>query len=422
MFLDHLPRRHFIAKLRRAVSLEGIGNNETYGLIFSAASDVVRLLEEYALRGAAWDIAFALALAEDDNPLGRAAELRPDPAGTVCGLASGELWDILRTLAAVKKFIDTDDQYASLRPLSDYTPANDRALPLHGDTRARVLELAGALAQAANAEEALRGLAHFYSACGSGPFALNRAFRWSAGRLLPVRDLDPQRLDDLVGYASQKAELLANTEHFVRGRSANNVLLYGDSGTGKSSSVRALLNEERLVAAGLRMVELYKDQFREIPELLQVLRGRNYRFVIFMDDLSFEEFEVEYKYLKALIEGGIERKPENVVICATSNRRNLVREVWNDRKQSSDDVHGWDTMQEKLSLADRFGVTIWYGAANKEQYMEIVRALASECGIDVDHDALERLALRWEIGKGSFTGRTARQFVQHLLVEGMEDD
>jgi predicted AAA+ superfamily ATPase len=218
-----------------------------------------------------------------------------------------------------------------------------------------------------------------------------------------------------LGYEGQKSELLANTELFLSGRAANNVLLFGDSGTGKSSSVKALLNESDFVQRGLRMIEIRKEQFMDLPGIVRLIRDRNYRFILFIDDLSFEEFEVEYKYLKALIEGGIESSPDNVVIYATSNRRNIIREVWADRRSSSDDVHGWDTMQEKLSLADRFGISIWYGAVNKEEYMDIVRYLAEEYGVSTEAEELEALAMRWEIAKGGFTGRAARQFVQHLL-------
>jgi predicted AAA+ superfamily ATPase len=267
----------------------------------------------------------------------------------------------------------------------------------------------------------MSALLAFYMSRGSGIFSLYKAFLWSPGTgLRPVKDPDPQKLSSLLGYERQKDELLANTRLFLGGQAANNVLLYGDSGTGKSSSVKALLNEPDFIAAGLRMIEVNKDQISEIPDIMRLVGKRNYRFILFLDDLSFEEHEVEYKHLKALMEGGLERKPDNVVIYATSNRRNIVREVWKDRRASSDDVHGWDTMQEKLSLSDRFGITIWYSSPDKEKYMDIVRFYAAEYGIGIPQDELERLAMRWEIGRGGFSGRTARQFAQHLLIAKRE--
>jgi predicted AAA+ superfamily ATPase len=271
--------------------------------------------------------------------------------------------------------------------------------------------------QAETPEAMISALLDFYTRRGSGIFSLHRAFNWSKETgLTPILHPDPQKLSSLLGYEEQKAELLANTRFFLSGQAANNVLLYGDSGTGKSSSVKALLNEPDFLESGLRMIDVQKDHLADIPEILRIVGERNYRFILFLDDLSFEEYEVEYKHLKALIEGGIELKPDNVVIYATSNRRNIVREVWKGRRTSSDDVHGWDTMQEKLSLSDRFGITIWYGVVDKERYLEIVRFFADEYGISMPQDEMERLAMKWEIGRGGFSGRIARQFAQHLLI------
>jgi predicted AAA+ superfamily ATPase len=297
--------------------------------------------------------------------------------------------------------------------MENYTPSRS---PLQSETALDLLRLSAAFGAAQAPEEMYDALVHFYRTCGSGVYALNRAYRWSREKCLtPLMDLDPSPLASLIGYGSQKRALLNNTELFLSGKAANNVLLFGDSGTGKSSSVRALLSEPGFVRRGLRIIEVRKDQFADIPEILDRVRFRNYRFIIFMDDLSFEEFEVDYKHLKAIIEGGLEPRPKNTIIYATSNRRNIIREVWTDRRASSDDVHGGDTMQEKLSLVDRFGITIWYGAVEKKEYMEMVQALTNDSGISMDGEELERLAMRWGLEKGSYTGRTARQFVQSLL-------
>ena len=198
---------------------------------------------------------------------------------------------------------------------------------------------------------------------------------------LPISNIDGVMLDDLLGYEKQKQELRRNTETFLAGKRANNVLLYGDAGTGKSTSVKALINE--YFDRGLRMIEIYKHQFQDLSAILAQIKNRNYRFIIFIDDLSFEENEVEYKFLKAVIEGGVETRPDNVLIYATSNRRHLIRETWNDRTdmEHHGDIHRSDTVEEKLSLASRFGVAINYNAPTQKEYQEIVRTLAARQGI-----------------------------------------
>ena len=190
--------------------------------------------------------------------------------------------------------------------------------------------------------------------------------------------------------------------------------MYGDSGTGKSSSIKALLN--RYYKDGLRMVEVYKHQFISLPQIINELQNRHYRFIIFMDDLSFEEFEVEYKYLKAVIEGGLEKKPDNILIYATSNRRHLIKETWNDR-QHDQEVNNNDAMQEKLSLVSRFGVQIMYIHPDKQHYLDIIDALAQAYHLNMSVDQLHELALQWEIRNGGFSGRTAKQFIHMLLSQ-----
>ena len=221
-------------------------------------------------------------------------------------------------------------------------------------------------------------------------------------------------LDDLVGYEIQKKKLIDNTRAFVEGRSANNCLLFGDSGTGKSTSVKAILNE--YYSKGLRMIEIYKHQFEDLSSVIAMIKNRNYRFIIYMDDLSFEEFEIEYKYLKAVIEGGLETKPDNVLIYATSNRRHLIRETWSDRSDmSKDELHHSDTMQEKLSLVARFGITINYSAPDQKEFMNIVKELAKKYpNITLTQDELVRQANMWELSHGGLSGRTAQQFITYL--------
>ncbi|MCR5353933.1 MAG: ATP-binding protein [Clostridiales bacterium] len=258
----------------------------------------------------------------------------------------------------------------------------------------------------------------FYKRRGVGLFGINRAFRISGSgktlELVPINNADSVRFSDLVGYEKQKQELKLNTESFCRGGRANNVLLYGDSGTGKSTSVKALLNE--YYDMGLRMIEIYKYQFRDLSNVIAKVKKRNHKFIIFIDDLSFEEDEVEYKFLKAVIEGGVESRPDNVLIYATSNRRHLIKETWSDRNdmEYNDEIHRSDTVEEKLSLSSRFGITINYSIPKREEFFEIVSTLSEREGIKTEKEQLFAEAARWELRHGGLSGRCARQFVDYL--------
>jgi predicted AAA+ superfamily ATPase len=261
-----------------------------------------------------------------------------------------------------------------------------------------------------------------YAGHGAGPFGHHRAFHWRDGRLQAASRPDPVRLAELVAYEREREPLLRNTERFLAGLPAHHALLYGLPGTGKSSTVKAILNE--YADDGLRLVEVTKDDLAELPRVLDALRGRGQRFVLFVDDLSFEEHEVEYKALKALLEGSVEEPPENVRLYATSNRRNLIRESFSDREDSpGDDVHARDTMQEKLSLAARFGLRVTFPAPDQRRYLEIVAGLAGERGIRVPEEELRERALLWDRWHAGRSGRTARQFVDELeasLADGLD--
>lgn len=263
----------------------------------------------------------------------------------------------------------------------------------------------------------------FYKAYGVGMFGLNKAFRIeekTGGGITfrAINNMDKVALSDLVGYEIQKKKLIDNTEAFVHGRKANNVLLFGDSGTGKSTSIKAIVNQ--YYDQGLRMIEIYKHQFKDLSNVIAQIKNRNYRFIIYMDDLSFEEFEVEYKFLKAVIEGGVETKPENILIYATSNRRHLIKETWSDRDdvKNENGMHKSDTMEEKLSLVNRFGVTINYSKPTQKEYFNIVIQLARKEGITLSDEELQKEANKWELSHGGISGRTAQQFVNYLM--GME--
>ena len=262
----------------------------------------------------------------------------------------------------------------------------------------------------------LSDLALYYREAGAGLYGRYRAFHWSgaAGRLEGIDEPDPIRLEELIGYQDQRQQVVDNTERFLGGFPANNLLLYGDRGTGKSSTVKALLNQYG--GRGLRLVEVPKSSLGDFPQIITLLRQQPQRFIIFVDDLSFEESEVEYKELKAVLEGGLASRPANVLIYATSNRRHLVKERFSDREMG-DELHNNDTVQEKLSLADRFGVTVFFTTPDRELYLRIVREMAKHKGLKLAEGELERRALLWSYWQNGLSGRTARQFIDNLSGE-----
>ena len=303
--------------------------------------------------------------------------------------------------------------------LSHYQAVHKKELMYNKNVSEKVRSLSRKLEQTSDEKEFFDVITGFYKDYGVGMFGLNKAFRIEEkpqGGILfrPINNMDTVMLSDLVGYEIQKKKLVENTEAFVKGKRANNVLLFGDSGTGKSTSIKAIVNQ--YYDDGLRMIEIYKHQFQYLSTVIADIKNRNYKFIIYMDDLSFEEFEIEYKYLKAVIEGGVETRPDNILIYATSNRRHLIKENWNDRndQDNNNDKHHSDTVEEKLSLVNRFGVTISYEKPNQKEYFNIVVNLAKRAGIIMSEEELTREANKWELSHGGISGRTAQQFVDYL--------
>ena len=304
--------------------------------------------------------------------------------------------------------------------ISDYKAIGKKDLMYNKNVSQKVQALSEKLEQTANEEEFFEVVTGFYKDYGVGMFGLNKAFRIAStdgGKVefCPINNMDAVVLSDLIGYEYQKKLLVENTQAFVEGRKANNALLYGDSGTGKSTSIKAIVNE--FYDQGLRMIEIYKHQFKDLSNVIAQIKNRNYRFIIYMDDLSFEDFEIEYKFLKAVIEGGVETKPDNILIYATSNRRHLIKETWSDRNdlQHEEDIHRSDTLEEKLSLANRFGCMICYLKPNRKEFNDIVIGLARNHGITLSDEKLLAEANKWEIRHGGISGRTAQQFINYLL-------
>ena len=304
--------------------------------------------------------------------------------------------------------------------ITNYKAIEKPQLMYNKNVSEKVRGLSEELEKTETVEDFFEAVTSFYRDIGVGAFGLNKAFRFRdlpSGNVefMPINNMDTVVLDDLVGYELQKEKLIANTKAFVKGQRANNVLLFGDSGTGKSTSIKAIVNE--FYTEGLRMIEIYKHQFRFLSQVIAQIKNRNYKFIIYMDDLSFEEDESDYKFLKALIEGGVETRPDNILIYATSNRRHLIKETWRDRTdvEQDGDIHRSDTMEEKLSLANRFGVTIGYYKPSRQEFYDIVTALSKKSGLNIDSDQLKIEADRWEMSHGGISGRTAQQFVDHLL-------
>ncbi|MEE1019472.1 MAG: ATP-binding protein, partial [Acutalibacteraceae bacterium] len=379
----------------------------------AALVSILKIAEQYRLCGNIYKSYIAWLLIHDENPYSLSCEMNNAENGGLRRFAlldAQYLYDMYNA--------EIPNEIADM--LGDFTYTNDFGCENMTDIGNMANELANRLDSTSSAEQFLQAVTQFYCNNGVGMLGLNKAFyidSTESTKLVPISDFDRYHLTDMWGYEHQKKLLTDNTEAFINGKAANNVLLYGDSGTGKSTSIKAILNEYH--TRGLRMIEVYKHQFSCLPRLIEKLRLRRYSFIIYMDDLSFEEFEIEYKFLKAIIEGGLEKKPDNVLIYATSNRRHLIRESFSDR-DGNDDIHKNDTVQEKLSLSDRFGLTISFTKPMQKEYLEIVKYLAHNAGINMPEDALCAEASRWGLMHGGVSGRVARQFINHLL--GAQDE
>lgn len=375
----------------------------------AAAKRIIDACVRYGIRRRPIQCYLAYLLMQDENPFSLACERREAPRDSLRRIAEQDI-------ARLMPLFFPEQEPEILRDFQFYKDYGYRGMePAIGEA---VMALTEKLARAANAEKFTNVLAEFYREQGVGVFGLYPAFsvdvRDGAPILIPGGETAKATFDDLWGYEDQKRRIAENTESFIAGKSANNVLLYGDSGTGKSTCIKALLN--RYAGDGVRIIEVYKHQFSHLPVLIDLLRGRNYRFILYMDDLSFEEFEIEYKYLKAVIEGGLAPRPDNVLIYATSNRRHLIRETWRDRDDMEEDIHHSDTVEEKLSLADRFGVAIRFDKPLQADYCSIVLHLKKKYGVTVPDEELLHRAKQWGISHGGLSGRAAEQFIRTVTA------
>lgn len=387
--------------------------------LYQFINRLLELATNYGFDKNLWHNYLAYLLITAENPFSITCEKVGAKEGTVNEFAKNDF-------KIFKQLFDYD--FSSLEQvlgvncfsvITDYRAMKKSSDRYNQSVSEKVQILSDELQKAKDEQEIFVHVTNFYKECGVGTFGLNKAFRIQRNKseltIFPITNMQEVLLSDLVGYELQKKKLIDNTRAFIEGKKANNVLLFGDSGTGKSTSVKAILNE--YYKDGLRMIELFKHQFEDLSTVIATIKNRNYKFIIYMDDLSFEEFEIEYKYLKAVIEGGLETKPDNVLIYATSNRRHLIRETWSDRSdmEVTEELHRSDTMQEKLSLVARFGITINYSAPAQKEFMNIVKVLAERQGsINLSQEELFAMANRWELSHGGMSGRTAQQFITYL--------
>ncbi|MBP3327252.1 MAG: ATP-binding protein [Coprococcus sp.] len=397
------------------------GHYEKPELVSRIYDQIKRLLDlstSYGFDKNLWHNYLAFILITNENSFSMTCEKVGANDGTVNSFAKAD-FKIFKKLfdfdfSEIEAALDID----CFSTITNYKAIGKKEQMYNKNVSQKVQKISLEIEQAADEGQIFDIVTDFYKAYGVGMFGLNKAFRITRENgyleFVPINNTEDVRLNDLIGYEIQKKKIVDNTEAFVEGRKSNNALLFGDSGTGKSTTIKAIINE--YYDRGLRMIEIYKHQFQDLAQVISLIKNRNYRFVIYMDDLSFEEFEIEYKYLKAVIEGGLEIRPDNVLIYATSNRRHLIRETWTDRNdmENSNGMHRSDTMQEKLSLVNRFGVTINYSKPSQKEYFQIVKGLAGKNGIEMEDDKLFLEANKWELSHGGISGRTAQQFINYL--------
>ena len=381
---------------------------------------MIEMAAAYGLQENLWHSVLACILANAENAFSKACEKKGLPQGTLSKLILPDISFWKEMFAVSLEDLDRAFGCSLAALLENYVNSNTNGHVFNKRIRDSITELGKKLGACDSEEDFLHTLTDFYRDYGVGKLGLHKAFRIGQDKdgepiIEPITCTEHVHLDDLVGYERQKKKLVDNTLSFVNGQAANNCLLFGDAGTGKSSSIKAIMNE--FYSKGLRLIEVYKHQFKDLPKIISQIKSRNYKFIIYMDDLSFEEFEIEYKFLKAVIEGGVETKPDNILIYATSNRRHLIKENWSDRDdvESQNGMHRSDTMEEKLSLVNRFGVTINYSKPSQKEYFNIVVELAHRAGLTMSDGELRAEANKWELSHGGISGRTAQQFINYLL-------
>ena len=387
-------------------------------LLYESLNQLMELAVSHGFEGNLWHSFLAFILVNNENAYSKACEIRGEVEGSINQI-------VLHDFEIIKSLFDFDFEKLAayfemdcMDAMLNYQSMSESGKIFNKRIKERINELKLKLEAASGVSEFKDAVTAFYKDFGVGKLGLHKAFRIQHREnedveIVPITNIAHVKLEDLVGYELAKQKLIDNTEAFVNGKQANNCLLYGDAGTGKSTSIKAIANQ--YYDRGLRLIEVYKHQFCDLNDVIAQIKNRNYKFIIYMDDLSFEEFEIEYKYLKAMIEGGLEKKPDNILIYATSNRRHLVRETFKDKADRDEELHTNDTVQEKLSLVARFGVTIYFGKPDKKEFQKIVTTLADRYGVEMEEEKLLLEANKWELSHGGLSGRTAQQFIDYLL-------
>lgn len=407
-----------LSSIIREFKGENYKKDEIITRIYHQVKRILEVSTDYGFDRNLWHNYLTYLLITNENPFSLTCEKVGANDGSVNYFAKNDFKQFMKLFDYDFKPMEEELGIDCFEKLQNYKAIGKTELMYNKNVSEKVQSLSLKLENAKDENEFFDYVTEFYKQYGVGMFGLNKAFRIKDGdgplEFHAINNMDKVVLDDLVGYEIQKKKLVDNTEAFVQGRKANNCLLFGDSGTGKSTSIKAIVNE--YYEQGLRMIEIYKHQFKDLSNVIAAIKNRNYKFIIYMDDLSFEEFEIEYKFLKAVIEGGVETKPENILIYATSNRRHLIKETWNDRSdvQVENGMHKSDTMEEKLSLVHRFGVTINYSKPTQKEYFEIAVELCRRRGVKLSDDEIKAEANKWELSHGGISGRTAQQFANYL--------
>ena len=407
-----------LSSIIREFKGENYKKDEIITRIYHQVKRILEVSTDYGFDRNLWHNYLTYLLITNENPFSLTCEKVGANDGSVNYFAKNDFKQFMKLFDYDFKTMEEELGIDCFEKLQNYKAIGKTELMYNKNVSEKVQSLSLKLENAKDENEFFDYVTEFYKQYGVGMFGLNKAFRIKDGdgplEFHAINNMDKVVLDDLVGYEIQKKKLVDNTEAFVQGRKANNCLLFGDSGTGKSTSIKAIVNE--YYEQGLRMIEIYKHQFKDLSNVIAAIKNRNYKFIIYMDDLSFEDFEIEYKFLKAVIEGGVETKPENILIYATSNRRHLIKETWNDRSdvQVENGMHKSDTMEEKLSLVHRFGVTINYSKPTQKEYFEIAVELCRRLGVKLSDDEIKAEANKWELSHGGISGRTAQQFANYL--------
>ena len=384
-------------------SLNGKHEEQTQSSIYDSASRLIRWAEEKGVAGNILQAYILYLLSHEKNLASAITEASGGKIGS--SLYSIFLHDIKQLWPMLK---NDSPQLIKISLLNNYHPTNEKK-------NTALAQLIAASNKAARPDEIAQALLSYYRHYGYGDIATYAAFRWDKEHhLAGIKHFEALNLNDIIGYERQKKQLIDNTMAFINKKPANNVLLSGARGTGKSSSVKALANE--YYGQGLRLIQINKNQLTELPKIMELLRTFSSKyFIIFLDDLSFEASENEYKYLKSAMEGSVEAKPGNVLIYATSNRRHLIKESWHDRDESVDELYRQDSINETISLSDRFGLIIDYSTPNQNEYLAIIDHYLQKAGISLEKEELRILGHRWELTHSGRSGRLAQQFVSQYL-------